>query len=161
MRTRFASLRLQIDKDMPTAIDMPDILFDIGGLHNATQEVLWVVSYDSIMQVRTIVEVARGGYHSMEVPIPAILSAVLVSGTDRFLIAHNHSTGDVTATTIDVDLTAKVMSAANACGIFFEDHIILGPNKEFFSFAEEGLLVPSPQIQAMAKTNRRAVPKRS
>lgn len=156
MRTRFASLRLEVDKDLPSAIDMPDILFDAGGLHDAPQEVFWVMPYDSIMQVRTIVEIARGGYHSVEIPIPAILSAVFVAGTDRFIVGHNHSTGDVTPTTIDVDLTAKVMAAANTCGLYFEDHIIVGPNKELFSFAETGLLVPSPQLQAMARGQKRA-----
>lgn len=159
MRTQFASVRLDIDKVGPTSIDMPDILFEVGGLHDAVQEVMWVIPYDSLMQVRTIVEVARGGYHSVEIPIPAVLSAVLLAGTDRFMVAHNHSTGDVTPTTIDVDLTAKIMAAANSCGMFFEDHLIIGPRKEFYSFAESGLLIPAPQIQAMAKSHRRVTSK--
>lgn len=155
MRTNFCSVRLQIDKELPFASEMPDVLFDVGGLHDATQETLWVMPYDSVMQVRSIVEVARGGYHNMEIPIPAVLTAVLAAGVDRFAIAHNHSTGDVAPTEPDMDLTRKIMAAANACGLYFEDHLILGPNGESFSMADEGILIPAPQLKAMAKTNRK------
>lgn len=156
MRTRFASLGLQIEQELPSLADVPDILFE-ASLHNHPQEAFWVITYDSIMQIRTIIEIARGGYHSVDIPMPGILSAVFTAGTDRFIVAHNHSSGDVKPTTIDVDLTGKVMAAANVCGLFFEDHLILGPRGEVFSFADEGMIIPSPKLQAMAKTNRRAV----
>ena len=109
------------------------------------------------MQVRSVIEVARGGYHKMDVPIPAIMSAVLVAGTDRFAIAHNHSTGDVTPTAADIDLTKKVMNAANVVGLFFEDHLIVGPNGEEFSMADKGILVPAKELKALAKSGRKAV----
>ncbi len=160
VRTTFATVRLEVEKDTASILDMPDILFEVGSLHDATQEVLWVVSFDSVMNLRTIVEIARGGYHSMDVPIPAVLTAVLLAGTDRFVIAHNHSTGVVDPTVVDVDLTRKIMTAANACGLYFEDHYILGPNHEVFSFADEGILTPAPELQAMAKAHRKATRKK-
>lgn len=154
VRTQFATVRLEIEKEVPSIVDLPAILYEAGGLHDATQEIMWVVPYDSIMNLRTIVEVARGGYHSMDVPVPAVLSAVLLAGTDRFVIAHNHSTGNVAPTVLDVDLTRKIMNAANICGLYFEDHYVLGPNHEVFSFADEGMLLVAPQLKAMAKTNK-------
>lgn len=157
MRTTFSRLTLTTERELINVVDAPDVLFDIGGLHDASQEVFWAISYDAIMQVRNIVEVARGGYHSVEVPIPVILSAVLTSGTNRFMVAHNHSSGDVTPTQLDVDLTSKIMAAANTCGLYFEDHVVLGPNKEMYSFADSGLLIPSPQLSAMAKSHKRVV----
>lgn len=156
MRTQYCSVRLEVERERPSISEMPSALFDIGGLHDATQETLWVIPYDSIMRVRSVVEVARGGYHSMEIPIPTVLTAVVAAGTDRFAIAHNHSTGDVDPTEPDMDLTRKIMEAANACGLYFEDHLILGPNREVFSMAESGILIPAPQLQAMARTNRKA-----
>lgn len=152
---RYASIHLQVDLEMPSAWDLDEILVK-GGLATLTQETMWVVAYDSVMQVRTVVEVARGGYHSMEVPIPAILSAVLTAGTDRFVIAHNHSTNDVTPTAADMDLTRKVMAASNTCGLFFEDHVIVGSDGGRFSMAEQGILVPSQKLTALAKTGRKA-----
>ena len=66
---------------------------------------------------------------------PAVLSAVLLAGVDHFAVAHNHSAGDVRPTTIDVDLTAKLMDAANTVGLYFEDHLVLSPRGKAFSFA--------------------------
>jgi DNA repair protein RadC len=150
------SVHLRVERELPSAIDSIPVLMREAGVHTQTQEVMWVCAYDSIMQVRHIIEVARGGYHQMEVSIPAIMTAVLTAGTDRFLIAHNHSTGDVTPTTLDVELTRKVMAAANTCGLYFEDHLILGPSGEEFSMAEEGILVPAKELRTMARTQRRA-----
>lgn len=152
---RMVTVHLRVERELPSAIDsIPDLMRE-AGVHTQTQEVMWVCAYDSIMQVRHIIEVARGGYHTMDVPIPAILTAVLTAGTDRFLIAHNHSTGDVTPTTVDVNLTRKVMAAANACGLYFEDHLILGPSGEQFSMAEAGILVPAKDLSVLAKNNQR------
>jgi DNA repair protein RadC len=156
MKNVYASVHLDIERELPAAWDLMDLLKQ-GGLADMTQEVMWVVPYDSAMQIRTIVEVARGGYHSMDVPIPAILSAVLLAATDRFIIAHNHSTSDVTPTTADVDLTRKVMEAANACGLFFEDHLIVGPNGEEFSMTDHNIIIPAKELKAMARSNRKAI----
>jgi DNA repair protein RadC len=150
------SVHLRVERELPSAIDSIPVLMREAGVHTQTQEVMWVCAYDSIMQVRHIIEVARGGYHQMEVSIPAIMTAVLTAGTDRFLIAHNHSSGDVTPTTLDVELTRKVMAAANTCGLYFEDHLILGPSGEEFSMAEEGILVPAKELRTMARTQKRA-----
>jgi DNA repair protein RadC len=153
--TRYCSVQLKVEREAPTVDRLPQVLIELGGLHDATQETFWVVPFDSIRQIRTVVQVARGGYHTLEVPIPAVLSAVLLAGVDRFAVAHNHSAGDVRPTTIDVDLTAKLMDAANTVGLYFEDHLVLGPRGKAFSFAEEGLLIPSPNLGRLAAANRR------
>ena len=155
MTTRYARIRLDIEREMPAAWDIVDILVN-EGLSNYTQEVMWVVAYDSLMQIRTVTEVARGGYHRMDVSIPVVMSAVLTSGTDRFIIAHNHSTGDVTPTEPDIDLTRKVMDAANICGLYLEDHIIVGPRGESFSMTDANIIVPSETLKSLAKKNKRA-----
>lgn len=158
-RTRFCTVRLELEKELLHAIDLPDVLFELGGLHDAVQETFWAIPYDSQMQVRTIVEIARGGYHTMDVSIPAVMSAVLLAGTDRFVVAHNHSTGDVTPSVPDTDLTGKLMAAANVLGLYFEDHLILGPNEEFLSFREQGLIRPAAKLAELAASTQRAIPR--
>jgi hypothetical protein len=50
-----------------------------------------------------------------------------------------------------VDLTAKVMTAANSVGLYFEDHLIVGPDAETFSFLAAGLIIPAVQTLHMAR----------
>jgi len=146
---RFASVQLRIEKEMPTAADL-DCLFREWGLTDSNQERLWAVAYDGIEQIRTVTEVAVGGYHEVAVPIPALLTAVLLSGADRFQIAHNHPSGDAQPTMYDVDMVHKVMDAANAAGLFFEDSLIVAEGATTYSFLQNGLIVPSKELTEMA-----------
>lgn len=150
----FSEVHLAITRELPNAGNVEDILRS-AGLGKLSQEVLWVIPYDSTMGVRAIIEVARGGYHNLVVPIPAILAPVFLAATDRFIVAHNHSSGALTPTLVDMDLTRKVMDAANTCGLYFEDHLILGPRAgQSYSMFDHNLikragdLVTLSQVQA-------------
>jgi len=147
MNNRYASVHLKIEKEMPSATSMPNVLHTLG-LSTQTQEVLWVIAYDSLQNIRTIVEVGRGNYHEMDVPIPAVMAVPLLAGCDRFEIAHNHPSGDVAPTVMDVDLTHKILAAANTCGMYLEDHIIMGPSGKFYSFLDSGRLAPGRRSSA-------------
>jgi DNA repair protein RadC len=134
---RYSTIHLTVEREMPNASNLPDTLRE-WGLSDQTQEALWVVAYDAVQGIRTVVEVARGNYHEMDVSIPAVLSVPLLSGCDRFEIVHNHPSGDTAPTVLDVDLTRKVLAAANTCGLYFEDHLIVGPGESYYSFYENG-----------------------
>jgi DNA repair protein RadC len=154
---RFATVEIRVHKEQPMAADLSTLLEE-WGLTNASQERLWVVSYDGIEQVRTVIEVAVGGYHEVLVPLPPLLTAVLMAGTDRFQIAHNHPSGDVSPTMFDIDLVHAVMAAANAAGLYFEDSLIVGPEAELFSFAQNGLLVPAAELAIRAEGGHARAP---
>ena len=155
---RFVTVHLNMEKEriLPTFTELPELL-ETWGLTTRAQETLWVISFDSIEQIRTVAEVAQGNYHRMEIPIPAVLSAVFLSGTDRFCIAHNHPSGDISPTVNDLHLTNVLMTAANACGLYFEDHLIVGPNGKRYSFVDGGLLIRSDELATLAKNGARVV----
>ena len=98
---------------------------------------------------------ARGSYNDVVVSISAILSAVLVAGTDRFLVVHNHPSGDVEPSEMDVKLAQKIATAANACGLTFEDHVIIGPPDRYYSMVVSGIMVFSDKLKADRKARVR------
>lgn len=141
---RLVSLELREQKRVDLAEDQPlELILEEWGLSNSPQECLWVVGYDAMMNARTVVEVARGGFHDVAVHIPALMTSVLAVASDRFQIAHNHPSGDVWPSEEDVALTARVVEAANLLSLFFEDHLIVGPGGQVFSFVDHGYLVPA------------------
>lgn len=146
---RYAGAELHIYQEMPSAADMEELLHEIG-VPDATQEMMVVVTYDSIENVRLVQEVAKGGYHELSVPLPPLLTAVLLSGTDRFKVVHNHPSGDTSPTNMDVDTTRMIMEAANATGLYFEDHLIVGPGAPTFSFLTAGIIIPAMRTIQMA-----------
>ena len=146
---RFAAVELRIEKEQPSVTDLNE-LFEEWGLTKSSQERLWVVAYDSIEQVRTVTEVYVGGYHEVAVPIPPLLTAVLMAGTDRFIVAHNHPSGDTSPTYYDLDMIHTIMNAANTAGLYFEDALIVGPNAETTSALQSGLIAPAEETLRMA-----------
>jgi DNA repair protein RadC len=140
--SRLASLRLEIlrEEALPEEFTMIPALFARWGLDKEPQECAWVVAYDSQMSVRTVIEVGRWSHLSVNIHLPTLLSAVLTVGCERFMLVHNHPTTSVKPSRSDRRLTVEVMEAANACGLYFEDHVILTPTGKWFSFAQAGLL---------------------
>jgi DNA repair protein RadC len=145
VQDRFATVHLNIERTetLPNPRGMTH-LFREWKLGTATQESFWVLAYDAAMNVRTLVEICRGTYATVGVHLPSLFSAVLLSGSDRFVVVHNHPTNDTTPTKADIDTTKAVMAGANPLGLYFEDHFIIGPTAKAFSFAASKLLVPAP-----------------
>ena len=73
--------------------------------------------------------------HPRECFKPAILSnaASLICG-------HNHPSGDCQPSREDRALTTRLVEAGKFLGIAVLDHIIIGGEGQYFSFADEGLL---------------------
>jgi DNA repair protein RadC len=144
-RDRMAQLDLRIlrdDERMPESFSDVNALFARWGLNASPQECLWVVAYDAMLHVRTVVEVGRGGHTTVDLHLPTMLSAILSAGCERFMLVHNHPSNVTTPTIADFQLTRDVMDAANACGLYFEDHIIVTPGGKTYSFVESGFMTP-------------------
>lgn len=108
------------------------------GLHTQAQEAFWVISNDINGNLHRIAEVARGRHDTVDVDIPSLLTAVLATGAPRFSIAHNHPTMTALPSYADRQLTNDVIAAANACGLIFEDHVIVDSTGDSFSFVAAG-----------------------
>ena len=152
MNNQYTTLELRVHRsqEMPDNSDIPDLLKE-WGMHAAAQESFWVITYDSGRNMRTVTEVARGSYRDVMVNIPAVMAAVHKSGTDRFVVVHNHPAGDKSPTVNDMELTRRIMDAANMSGLYFEDHLIVTPSGEYTSLASEGLLIAAPDLNIRAQ----------
>lgn len=147
---RFVETKLVTRKriSLPGNAGLDDLLVLAGYVDRAT-EAVWAITYNGT-NVHTVSEVGRGDYHSVEIALPVMLRDVHLSGTDRFLLVHNHPTGVLTPSQADVDCSQRVMDAANTNGLYFEDFVIIGPPDGMFSFSERGLLIPAVPNQPMA-----------
>jgi DNA repair protein RadC len=144
---RFATLELRFHKieRLPSGSRSIAKLCQTWGLGAQPQEAMWVISYDLNGNIRTVLEVARGGHSDMEIHIPSVLTAVLCSGSIAFTLAHNHPALSVAPSVSDQNLSLSIMEAANACSLIYEEHLIVCPTDEYFSFVEAGLLRAAPR----------------
>lgn len=120
------------------------------GWHDLTQETLWIVAFDALLDVRAVVPVAQGNQFYVEVDMAAVLTAVLASGTNRFWVVHNHPSRSVKPTKKDLMLTQQINAAAAICGMYLEDHIIVGRDGGWYSMVDHDDLEPSAGIARIA-----------
>lgn len=103
------------------------------------QEVFYVILLDTQLYVRGISELARGARDRVQTPVPDVLRLAIVDGATAFLVAHNHPSGRPNPSEADKDLTKAIVEAADAVGIGFFDHIIVGATS-YYSFADNKLV---------------------
>lgn len=146
MRAIYATTELHVLREAGDTTDVPSLLRE-WGMFTASQEVVWVVTYDASTALRSVIEVARGSQFRVQVSIADVLQAVLASGSRRFWLMHNHPTaGKLKPTKTDMDLTQQVKLAALVCGFYLEDHIIIGPPEKWYSMLEHKEFKPSSEI---------------
>lgn len=141
---QLASLELRVrgEIDQHAQQALPGILFDLG-LATSAHEAFWVIPYDIQGGIRSVVEVARGSFNEVNISIPVVMTAVLTVGADFFAVAHNHPGGDTNPSVADVQLTQSITEAAATVGLYFQDHWIVGPKGNAFSFARRGMMTPA------------------
>ncbi len=104
------------------------------------QEQFKVMLLNNSNRVKGIYLVSSGGITATLVDIRILFAVVLKSLTTGIILCHNHPSGNLTPSAADKNLTQKIKNAGELLDVKLLDHIILTPNNQYFSFADEGLL---------------------
>ena len=99
-----------------------------------------VVLLNQSNRVLGIVPISEGGISATYVDARLILQAALLANATQIIMAHNHPSGSMKPSTLDDALTEKVRKGAELMEIHVADHIILSPEKEYYSYHDEGKL---------------------
>lgn len=81
---------------------------------------------------------SRGGITGTVVDVRLVLSVALSVAACKLIISHNHPSGTLRPSDADYIITYKLKKACEYFDITLDDHIIVTPNKQFYSFAENG-----------------------
>lgn len=85
-------------------------------------------------------QVSTGGLTGTLVDMRILFAVILKSLSTGIVLAHNHPSGTLKPSTADQDITGKIKNAAKLFDIKLLDHLIIAPDGQYFSFADEGLL---------------------
>ena len=64
----------------------------------------------------------------------------LKANAHQIILGHNHPSGNLNPSEADKSITRKIKGGAELLNITLIDHLIISPDKFFYSFADEGLL---------------------
>lgn len=80
---------------------------------------------------------SKGGITSTPVDIRLIFAAAIKANATSIILAHNHPSGNLTASHEDKKLTARVKQAGDILDIRVLDHIIM-TSEGYYSFTDSG-----------------------
>ena len=80
---------------------------------------------------------SRGGFSGTVVDLRIAFITALKARSSSIIIAHNHPSGNLQPSANDFELTRKFKRAGEILDIPVVDHLILVPQGEFYSFADE------------------------
>ena len=103
-------------------------------------ETFKIMLLNNANKVKGIYEVSTGGITGTLVDLRILFAVVLKSLTTAVILAHNHPSGTLTPSEPDKRLTQKIKKAGELFDIKVLDHLILTPDGNYFSFADEGIL---------------------
>jgi DNA repair protein RadC len=87
-----------------------------------------------------IAAISKGGISGTVTDIRIILQLAIKSNASGLIVCHNHPSGNVNPSESDTRLTQKIKESGQIMDIQLLDHLIITPNDDYYSFADNGLI---------------------
>lgn len=138
IKYRIATLKVA-EKNAVTVNTPVQIFNEVKDLFNPLQEEMYLIVFNTRMKIIMKTLVAKGTGNQLILIAPDIFRSVLSTNGNKFALAHNHPSTEVSPSEEDLMFTKRIMLASNVIGFELVDHIVFS-STEFFSFRTEGLL---------------------
>lgn len=104
----------------------------------ADREYVIVLNLNSKLEPNSVQICGIGSLSEAIIHPREIFKSAILSNSSSILMVHSHPSGYVEPSKEDVLITKRIRSAGELIGIPLLDHIIIGQEHDFFSFAENG-----------------------
>lgn len=133
--------RKELDPQERPKISSSLASFDLlkGDLMDLPHEEFWVLLLNRANKLIKKKRVSEGGVSGTVADPKIIYKMALEELASGIIVAHNHPSGNLTASQSDIELTKKLKEAGKFLEIQLLDHIIVAGSK-YLSFADEGLI---------------------
>ena len=96
-------------------------------------EHLWMLTANTKLNLTGIFEISSGSVNGTLAGMKEIFTKALLAGATGIILAHNHPSGDVTASKEDLQVMEKIQKCCELLEIQFLDFIIIG-DREYKSY---------------------------
>ncbi len=149
MKDKVNEIRISYKERIPASFwrkinsskDAADMLFEHWDKQTIqVHESFKVVLLNNNNKVKGIYQLSKGGITSTIIDLRILFAVVLKSLSVAIILTHNHPSGTLKASEADKDITRKIKKAAELLDIRLLDHILIVPNGDYYSFADNGLM---------------------
>ena len=129
----------QRDQDPPVLSSPARVFQVVFTMAVSPVEILRVLHVDSRQVLLYAHDAAIGGPNRTRCRPVEILAPLLKRDTSRFILVHNHPSGDPQPSADDLHFTRRLDQGCRLLGMEFIDHLVV-TRSNWFSFRREGLL---------------------
>ena len=133
--------RKELEPDEKTKITSSKDAYELlkADLMDMPHEEFWILLLNRANRVITKKQISQGGVAGTVADPKIIFKMALETLASGIILAHNHPSGNLTASQADINLTKKLKEGGKLLEILVLDHLIIAGQK-YFSFADEGML---------------------
>ncbi len=108
-------------------------------LSDIQHEEFWAMYLNSSMKIIETVKINQGSTTSLSIDNRVIFKKAYEKNANSIIVCHNHPSGNIEPSDIDIALTSKLVKAGKILDITINDHIIIADNR-YFSFLDRKLI---------------------
>ena len=108
-------------------------------LMDLPHEEFWLLLLSKRNKVMGREKMSTGGQDATVVDVKMVFRKAIEGSAASIVVCHNHPSGSLRPSPVDIDLTKKLKSAGDIIGLPVLDHLIVADGG-FFSFADEGMM---------------------
>lgn len=126
---------LSLNTVIKTPKDVADLL--IEELRYEKREIVKLLILNTKNVVRKILDITFGEESSARINIKTILEETLKTGMTKFILVHNHPSGNCNPSNEDIETTKNIENASKIVGLQLLDHIIIGDGTFYSIYANQ------------------------
>ena len=119
----------EYNKKITSTLDVISFIREVLEIQNESQEVVYVLTLNTKNEIISFLEIARGGLNMCNLSIPQLFKSILLSNSNKFILIHNHPSGDPAPSKNDIDITKDILKASKILKVDFLDHLVIGDSK--------------------------------
>lgn len=137
-QTKVKASELPQVKDSHEAFELFYSKWDKGTLEHIEEFKLMLLNHSN--KVLGIASISKGGISGTVTDVKVILQYAIKSNASSLILCHNHPGGSLQPSEADKQITKKIKEAGNFMDLTLLDHLILIPEGEFYSMADNGII---------------------
>lgn len=118
--------KIQWNSDFSTYDKIIDFLNKTFEMEYLEEEYVYIISFNCQMIPQGVFELSHGTADTSIIKMRELAIFLLLSGANKFIIAHNHPNGTKHASANDINITRKIQEMANFIEVDFLQHFTIG-----------------------------------
>ena len=116
-------------RNIKSTSDVAKYISNLEYLGEMAEEYVVLICLNSKNQILAYTEMAKGGINFSNFDMGTLFKNTLLCNSNKFILVHNHPSGDVEPSEEDLIITERIEIASKIMGMEFLDHIVVADNK--------------------------------